>query len=104
MNAIGPLLVRCRLDASPATFRSHASRCFFSSAIDRAGAAKRNVNWLLLTLVVWQTSSIGASGLSFNQFRSCSTRATNASALLAERVIKHGNRSDDGFLVAAGVG
>ena len=52
MNAIGALLVRCKLDADLAAVRSHAARCFFSSATDRADAAKRKANWLLLTLVV----------------------------------------------------
>ena len=52
MNAIGEALVRCKRETSVATVRSHFVTCFFSSAPDRAGAAKRKLNWLLLTLVV----------------------------------------------------
>ena len=69
MKATGPLLVRFRFDESRPVVCSQAARCFFSSATERAGAAKRNANWLLLTLVVKQTSPIGASGLSSSQFR-----------------------------------
>src|SRR5262245_22492227 len=101
MKAIDLLPVRCKLDASSVTVRNHVVRCFFSSGDDLAGAAKRNVNWLLLTLVVWHRSPIGVWGLLFSQFRSSATRATSASALLAERVIKQGKGPGDWFFAAA---
>jgi hypothetical protein len=60
------------------------------------------MNWLLLTFVVKQRFPMEVSRLWFSQCSSCSTRLTNPSAVLAERVTRHIERSGDWFVTGTG--